>query len=223
MAMNALNNPILKPAANPVKPRSQVRFGAAALLIALLALTGCNRVIDSYVAAKERAKANAAAEQQRRAAAEAIDFDALDFTKLDAFEKSELQLAQIKRDDDARVHYAWHGVITNLIAVRGEMEHQAKVLGDADVLNINTVTNSSQRRLSQQFVDRRMLANQYGTAVRTWEQALQTIEGTYAKELGRFQVSPDRLSSEWQSLSKALTDPLHTGLKNRVDHELAVC
>jgi hypothetical protein len=179
------------------------------LLIAAAGVVGCNKSARDVSARGKRP-------------APPIDYDGLDFGKLEEIQKQEWQIAQGLTNDDAGVHFAWAGLMTNLMAVRREMSSQAKAL--PDILNLSTITNASQRKVSDQFSNRRKQANEYGRAVDDWKNALKGLESRYGNELLKWDVSGGRCTAELQKLHNIMTDQIHPfSLNQRLAIEGRIC
>jgi len=72
-------------------------------------------------------------------------------------------------------------------------------------------------------VQRRGIANDYGTALYNWDNALNTLQGSYVQELYKFQVPSSRIGAESENISKILGDQLRAHLRAHVDTEHTIC
>jgi hypothetical protein len=142
----------------------------------------------------------------------------IDYTKLDLENPAEAAAtaavaARTLTGEDALVSQAWSAVLSNLVVASREVERSAKTLGAADVLNGGTISRQGSVSVSDQFVNRRKIANDFGTAVHNWEQRVSGLSGQYLGQLYQFNVPPDRAQIERDRLSAATAEKVQLQLK----------
>ena len=71
------------------------------------------------------------------------------------------------------------GVLKDLLNLKSEVQRTGKILAEADLLNVTTITNGSQSQISEQFVERRKIANANWSALNDWENALHDMSRSY--------------------------------------------
>jgi hypothetical protein len=152
-----------------------------------------------------------------------IDYAKLDLENPGEAAEAALAAAPNLTGEDALVLQAWSGALSNLVAAAREVDRSAKALADARILNGATVAKQGPVSVSQQFVNRRGLANNYGSAVAAWGQRVSGLSGQYLGDLYRSNVSPERSQVERERLSAATADQVKLQLKIcAVEREVAL-
>jgi hypothetical protein len=137
----------------------------------------------------------------------------IDYSKLDLDNPSETAGTESPTTgtltrEDSMVMQSWLNVVSNLVMASREADRAAKSLSSADILNGATIARQGPVPVSQQFVNRRQIANSYGTAVHQWEQTVSTFSSRYLGQLYQSRVSPERANIERDRLNAAIADKL---------------
>ena len=123
-----------------------------------------------------------------------VDYDALEFHKLEVAHERAAQALSRQNGEDAAVLQAWMATVREWTNLVGKVRKAEQVLAKAAVLNPATITSR------KDFTTRRQLANAWYTAANDWQNELHEIRSRYSRNLIEQRVSDERRALEIQRL-----------------------
>jgi hypothetical protein len=123
-----------------------------------------------------------------------IDYDALEFHKLELAHERAAQALTRQNGEDAAVLQAWIATVREWTNMVGKVRKAEQAVAKAAVLNPATITSR------KDFTTRRQLANAWYTAVNDWQNELHEMRSRYSRNLIEQRVSDQRRALEVQRL-----------------------